>query len=605
MATSLPPNFRFLLTSRPSPDIQRVLLKACHVISISLDNVHAENDICMYVRRELEDVEDIGEVDLREIAMKAGGLFEWAGLASEFIRAGMDKGGLTTKERLNKVMLAGEREQETLLDNMYHQILDGTIDRSHARSLDQFHSVMLLVLTVKRPLPMDALNVLHHHIPNQEDHYDVKVILRAMASLLSGVIENIVLVRPLHTSFYDFLTDPDQSRDYLVGKGNMETNLAFTSLAILDEGLCFNICKLENSYLLYSEVVGLQEKVKENIPDHLAYSCQFWARHLREAGFDVALAMQVKSMGGSEKILFWMEACSFLKELGNVAADLASAAEWLQNKEGFEDVVELTKDGVEFVHTFSNAISYRTPHLYISGVPFLPTKSPLFKMVRQRFCGMAKVAIGYMENWPHVQMQLKGHTDWVNSIAFCPSGKRIASGSADMTVRIWNVDSGAQIGSPLQGHTSRVRSVAFSPDGTRIVSGSDDNTVRVWDADNGVESGSPLQGHTDWVTSVAFSSDGTRIISGSYDKTVRVWDADSGVQIGSPLQGYTDAVTSVAFSPDGTRIVSSSDDKTWRVWDADSGVQVGSPLQGHTFWDRSVAFCLMAQGLSQVQMTTL
>ncbi|KAG6326487.1 hypothetical protein ID866_12602, partial [Astraeus odoratus] len=87
MATSLPPNFCFLLTSRPSPDIQRALLKAFHVRSISLDNVHAEKDICLYVQRELDEVEDIGEVDIKSIAIKAGGLFEWARLASEFIRA--------------------------------------------------------------------------------------------------------------------------------------------------------------------------------------------------------------------------------------------------------------------------------------------------------------------------------------------------------------------------------------------------------------------------------------------------------------------------------------------------------------------------------------
>ncbi|KAG6328385.1 hypothetical protein ID866_10704, partial [Astraeus odoratus] len=86
MATSLPPNFHFLLTSRPSPDIQRALLKACHVRSISLDDVHAEEDICLYVRRELDEVEDIGEADIKRIAIKAGGLFEWARLASEFIR---------------------------------------------------------------------------------------------------------------------------------------------------------------------------------------------------------------------------------------------------------------------------------------------------------------------------------------------------------------------------------------------------------------------------------------------------------------------------------------------------------------------------------------
>ena len=68
-------------------------------------------------------------------------------------------------------------------------------------------------------------------------------------------------------------------------------------------------------------------------------------------------------------------------------------------------------------------------------------------------------------------------------------------------------------------------SVAFSPDGTRIASGSSDKTVRVWDAATGQPVGQPLTGHTDAVTSVAFSPDGTRIASGSDDSTVRLWPA--------------------------------------------------------------------------------
>ena len=80
---------------------------------------------------------------------------------------------------------------------------------------------------------------------------------------------------------------------------------------------------------------------------------------------------------------------------------------------------------------------------------------------------------------------------------------------------------------PIEGHNGTVLSVAFSPDGTRIASGSVDKTVRIWDSETGNLVAGPFEGHSGGVSSVAFSPDGTCIASGSSDKTVRIWDVHS------------------------------------------------------------------------------
>ena len=125
----------------------------------------------------------------------------------------------------------------------------------------------------------------------------------------------------------------------------------------------------------------------------------------------------------------------------------------------------------------------------------------------------------------------------------------------------------------FEGHSASVLSIAFSSDGSRIASGSFDTTIRIWDAKSGKEF-RKLEGHSDLVWSVAFSPDGSRIASGSSDKTICIWDTKSGEV--RKLKGHSDLVSSVAFSPDGSRIASGSSDKTIRIWDAKSGKEVRS-----------------------------
>src|SRR5439155_11426186 len=119
------------------------------------------------------------------------------------------------------------------------------------------------------------------------------------------------------------------------------------------------------------------------------------------------------------------------------------------------------------------------------------------------------------------------------------------------------------------GHSSRINCAVFGPDHRWLASGGADNTIRLWDVDSGHELRA-LIGHKNWIKSLAVSRNGELLASGSNDRTVKVWNVSSGRELLS-LAGHEGPVEVVSFSPDDRWIISGSTDSTIKVWDAVSG----------------------------------
>lgn len=159
---------------------------------------------------------------------------------------------------------------------------------------------------------------------------------------------------------------------------------------------------------------------------------------------------------------------------------------------------------------------------------------------------------------------LEGHESAVYAVCDLGGGK-VASGSRDNTVRVWNVASG-ECDWVFEGHEDGVSALAPLANG-RLVSGSRDKLLIVWRIEDG-EAQHVLEGHTDFVRGLA-AIDTDRFVSCSDDKTLRVWDTRSGA-CERILQGHTGFVFSVACLADG-RLVSGSSDGTMRLWEPRTG----------------------------------
>lgn len=163
---------------------------------------------------------------------------------------------------------------------------------------------------------------------------------------------------------------------------------------------------------------------------------------------------------------------------------------------------------------------------------------------------------------------LRGHTDWIYSIAISPDGQTLASGSFDKTINLWELSTGSLI-QTLSNHSKGVCCVAISPDGHMLASGSWDETIKLWRLDTG-ELIRTLKGHTASVRSLAIAPDNQTLVSGSFDETIKLWYMDTGECL-STIAEKVGQVCAIALTPDGQTIASGGNDGLITLRSLDTG----------------------------------
>eukprot|EP00696_Hemimastix_kukwesjijk_P004958 gnl/Hemi2/1632_TR582_c0_g13_i1.p1 gnl/Hemi2/1632_TR582_c0_g13~~gnl/Hemi2/1632_TR582_c0_g13_i1.p1 ORF type:complete len:521 (-),score=88.10 gnl/Hemi2/1632_TR582_c0_g13_i1:146-1681(-) len=187
---------------------------------------------------------------------------------------------------------------------------------------------------------------------------------------------------------------------------------------------------------------------------------------------------------------------------------------------------------------------------------------------------------------------LPGHEEAILTVKFSPDGTKLASGSGDTTVRIWDMTTETPQ-FVCTGHKNWVLAVDFSPDGLRLASGSKDAEIRIWDPATGLAIGGPLTGHTKYITSFCWeplhsctASSPPRLASSSKDNTVRVWDTVRGL-CQFTIAGHTNSVAAVVWGGQD-KIYTASHDRLIGVWNATNGAPIRT-LNGHGHWVNTLA----------------
>jgi WD40 repeat protein len=160
-------------------------------------------------------------------------------------------------------------------------------------------------------------------------------------------------------------------------------------------------------------------------------------------------------------------------------------------------------------------------------------------------------------------------------LTLSPGGKRLAVAIEEdaPAVLVYDLASGKEL-CRCQGHGTAVGELAFSPDGKALLGGCCDLTVRLWDAETGKERWSrpALRGARHWST-IAFAPDAKTVaITGEYD-IIRLLDAADGEER-VPIAGCLDLVRALAVAPDGRSVFTGAFDQSLRQWDLATGKEI-------------------------------
>ncbi|XP_021904945.1 protein pleiotropic regulatory locus 1 [Carica papaya] len=159
---------------------------------------------------------------------------------------------------------------------------------------------------------------------------------------------------------------------------------------------------------------------------------------------------------------------------------------------------------------------------------------------------------------------ISGHLGWVRSIAFDPSNSWFCTGSADRTIKIWDVGS-ARLKLTLTGHIEQIRGLAVSSRHTYMFSAGDDKQVKCWDLEQNKVIRS-YHGHLSGVYCLALHPTLDILLTGGRDSVCRVWDIRTKMQIFA-LSGHDNTVCSVFTRPTDPQVVTGSHDSTIKFWD--------------------------------------
>ncbi|KAF7976476.1 hypothetical protein HWV62_6745 [Athelia sp. TMB] len=567
----VPKQIKFLITSRPISSIVNGFRSASLLAMTQKFSLHeiqltvVEADIMTYLVRELKRIRRFYDIslkwpsngDIQSLSRLSSGLFIFAATSIRVIQEPAYGDPIKQMENLlhNTALLESELSPHRRLDQLYLQVLADAYPTISVALAERLRTVLGTIVLAQNPLSLTCLQQLLGQALNET--LDIRSIRQTLSQVHSVILvpaEDTGIIKFLHPSFFDFITNRDRCTDlrFLLDKDAHHMFIACACLQTMNS-LRRNICGLPTHPPLNDEIIDLSQRIESTISPHLQYACLHWATHVKLATFSGQLP-DLLTQFCSKHLLHWVEVVSLLHDLKNQLILLDEVRRMLKSVNPKSDAAALLDDCERLIREFFPGISKSWMQVYDTAVIFTVRESAM----RRLYLTQSSTARELHSSAPESNHKLclrvmEGHRGSVRSVAISTDSTLIASGSKDTTIIVWDFIGGEPLRA-LKGHSKSVESVAFSPDGTQIVSGSKDRSLILWSTKRGSHV-STLKNHSRRIISTTFSPDGSLIASGSRDLTISIWDVMIGALV--TLRGHSSAIAariSVSFLPDGNLI---------------------------------------------------
>lgn len=338
--SKFPHGVRFLITSRPDLKLDlNTVLTPIRTFTIDHNSVASLRDVTRYLTDKLTQLlKGHGVHNGNQLAKNieclceaAHGHFIWALAVYNYIEDSGSAASQILGELAEEIRSHGSLSQLSgfSIHALYSNILKSKIPRDGSCLFHHFSKILYLLTEIKVTLSTEDIDIILRFPPQYNT--SSKPLVEDLQSVLACTPNSRSRIRPLHSSFADFLKS-DKQRGNIWHIDVTENSKYFTQQCIdsfdtMHQGLEFNICGLESSYKSNRDIPDLKNRIEAKISEGLENACLSWAQQLRILPFSRELDNKLSRFLHNH-LLFWLEVLSLIGKVDVAFSALADAIRW-------------------------------------------------------------------------------------------------------------------------------------------------------------------------------------------------------------------------------------------------------------------------------------